>query len=162
MSLSLQWLHFHSHKWGWLPFEQGCCGQSLNEPQGPQTPGTGESNYGRAGKNGDKYSTPAVVCAFSAPRKIRINKTAEDWHIQVLVCLSLKYLSGSVTASESSNITWTISAQREELYVSSSVKGQELPAQLVNVINCHLSVVEELWSAGFSYWLVCLASPTRV
>lgn len=74
----------------------------------------------------------------------------------------LACFSASVAAPESSSINWTISAQRKELYVSFSIKGQELPASLANVINCHLSGGEELWPAGFSDCLVCLASPTRL
>ncbi|CAM9667353.1 unnamed protein product, partial [Bubo scandiacus] len=58
-------LHSHSHEWGWLSFEQQGCGQSLNEPQRPRTPGTGGATYDLAGKNGDKCSTSAAGCAFN-------------------------------------------------------------------------------------------------
>ncbi|OPJ66591.1 hypothetical protein AV530_016619 [Patagioenas fasciata monilis] len=65
-------LQSHSHEWGWLSFGQECCDQSLNEPQGPQTPGTGGATYDLAGKNGDQCSIPAVGCAFNDPLKRKL------------------------------------------------------------------------------------------
>lgn len=54
---------------GMAPFEQGCCGESLNDPQEPWTTGRGGAPYDLAGKNGDKHFTPAAGCPFIAPLK---------------------------------------------------------------------------------------------
>lgn len=54
---------------GLASFEQGCCGQSLNDPQGPWTTDRGGATYDLAGKNGDKHCTPAAGCSFIAPLK---------------------------------------------------------------------------------------------
>lgn len=66
MSLSL-WCCTHIHEWVWLSAEQGCCGQSLNEPQGPGTPGTGGKPYGLAGENYDKCSTRQLFVLSTLP-----------------------------------------------------------------------------------------------
>lgn len=115
---SLQHCTSTAMSWGRPSFEQGCRGHSPNEPQGTWTCDTGGASYDVAWKNGDKCSTLAMGCAFNSSLKIWIKRIAEDWHIWVLVSFIFKHLSGSEAVSESSDITWTISARGEELYIS--------------------------------------------
>lgn len=132
--LSLQHCTSTAMSWGRPSFEQGCWGHSPNESQGTWTCGTGGASYDVAWKNGDKCSTLAMGCAFNSSLKIWIKRIAEDWHIWVLVSFIFKHLSGSEAASESSDITWTISAQGEELYISLKDNKIYLPSWWMGLI----------------------------